>query len=92
MLAARNGLSADGTPIIRTAGELDELIDLGMVEARVRGNGTPFVIGKVIRYPHLGAITPDAFLLMTKQKDGSNLPSEQIFLKRFECLKESKGC
>lgn len=92
MLAVRNGLSSDGTPIIRTAGELDELSDLGMVEVRVRQDGTPFVAAKVMRYPNLGAITPDAYLVAIKQKDGSPLPSEARFVKKFECLKDVKNC
>ena len=92
MLAVRNGLSSDGTPIIRTAGELDELRDLGMVEVRVRQDGTPFVAAKVMRYPHLGAISPDAYLVIVKQKDGTPLISEAGFIKKFECLQDAKKC
>ena len=92
VLGARNGYSIDRTPIVRTATELDELQDLGMVEVRVRQNGTPFVAAKVMRYPHLGAITADAYLITVKQKDGSPLPSEASFTKEFECLKQANSC
>ena len=92
LLETRNGLSVDGTPIIRTAAELDELRDLGVVDIRVRQNGTPFIVGKVMRYANVGGITPDSYLVTVKRKDGSPLPSESIFIKKFECLKDAKGC
>jgi hypothetical protein len=92
ILAERNGISSDGTPIVRTADELDELSDLGMVEIRVRQDGPPFLAAKVMRYPDLGAITPDAYLVTVKQKDGSPLPAEGEFIRKFECLKDAKAC
>jgi hypothetical protein len=92
-LAARNGTSLDGTPIIRTAKEIEDLMLRGLVTQKVRGaddaSQSSFVIGKVIQNPESGAITADAFLLNVKKSDGAPLPSEKAFVDNFECLQKT---
>lgn len=92
-LGKRNGLSLDGTPILRTAKEIYEMTRLGMVKQRVRGNegtaGSPYVVAKVISDPTLGAITPDAFLIYVAGRDGRPLEAENGFKETFDCLQLS---
>jgi hypothetical protein len=92
-IGKRNGLSLDGTPILRTAKEIYEMTRLGMVKQSVRGmdgtGGSPFVIAKVIQDPTLGAITPDAFLIYVAGRDGRPLEAEKGFKDAFDCLQLS---
>lgn len=94
-LGKRNGLSVDGTPIIRTTYEIQQLILRNLISINTRGasggEGVPFVVGKVIEYPTLGAITDDAFLVYVKDFSGKPLDSEAFFVTTFECIK-SGGC
>ena len=91
MLAASNGTSTDGTPIIKTSAELASLISEGLVT--LGGNEkAPYAVAKVIQYPDRGGITPDAFLVYVKQADGQPLTSERHFLAQFECLKNGGTC
>jgi hypothetical protein len=87
----RNGYSLDETPIICTKSDLDELVQMGLVELRVRMDGPSFVVAKAIRDPQF-AIAPDAFLLPVTRSDGTHLPAEEAFVKQFECFKDGKGC
>jgi hypothetical protein len=95
-LTERNGVSLDGTPIIRTTKELDHLIAEGFVTvtqpALDEAYRTPFAIAKAIRFPETGGITPDAFLNYVKQKGDAPLDSEQHFVSTFECLKGNGKC
>ena len=96
LLASRNGLSVDGTPIIKTAKELESLSSDGLVTIRLAGpensDRQPYAIAKVIQHPELGAIAPDAFLLYTKKADGDPLAAEAHMITKFECLKAGGGC
>lgn len=90
-LSNQNGLSADGTPIIRTISELKQLQRRELVSITPRGdNGRtmPFIVGKVIQYPEY-AVTRDAFLLYTKDVQENPLASEEFFIKTFTCFQEN---
>lgn len=87
-LAKRNGESLDGTPIIRTVDEIQDMTRSNLITQRIKGinddGQPPFVIAHVIQDPTNGAIAPDAFLMDFKQ-----LQSETFFASEFECLKKS---
>lgn len=91
--ADKNGISLDGTPIIRTLKQLNELTRHGMVKLTVRGAGepkiSPFVAARVLTDPTDGAVADDAFLVFVEKPDGKPLDSEKIFLDNFECLKSA---
>ena len=95
-LRERNGLSLDGTPIIRTAKELDSLLDAGLVAIEQPSLDepyhTPFAVAKIVRYPESGGITPDAFLEYVKQSTGNPLDAEVHFVSMFECFKYGGKC
>ena len=94
-LAKRNGVSVDGTPIIRTARELEDLLSRGLITIRAGGSDadrTQFAVAKVLRSPELGAIAPDAFLIYAKEEDGDPLAAEAHFLSRFQCYQTTGLC
>lgn len=85
-LAQRNGLDADGTPIIRTISEIDNLFKLGLITKQTRPLNDPlrYAICPVIKDPTDGGIAPDQFLAYDKFADGS--PVEPHFLQNFLSL------
>ena len=95
-LAAQNGLSIDGTPIIRYADELKELENTGFVTITpAGGDGSgrmPFAVAKLLNTNALGSVAGDAFLIFVKAEGGNPLPTEQIFLSKFECLQSGSAC
>jgi hypothetical protein len=94
-IADRNGLSLDGTPIIRTKAEIQALLRRNLITVKVRSadnGGTSFAVAKIIQYPDMGAIAPDAFLVNVKQGNGEPLPSESFFVSDFECFKTEGRC
>lgn len=96
-LADKNGLSLDGTPIIRTVEEIQYLTRQGLVTQVIKGLDNPsvtsYVIGKVIEKPEAGAITPDAFLVPVQQRDdGERFHADAAFIQKFNCLKDSTYC
>lgn len=97
-LAKKNGLSLDGTPIIRTTGELNYLFRMEMTKQTIRGTNDksrpPFAIAKVLENPQKSAIAPDAFLLFVNQPGTTKpLPAEEFFVTNFGCLqKENDFC
>ncbi len=97
-LAEKNGLSLDGTPIIREVKELNDLTRREFVRQTIRGANNkshpPFKIAKIIDNLHKSAIAPDAFLLyVTRQDSNKPLPAEEYFVTNFECLQaESEFC
>lgn len=95
-IAQNNGLSLDGTPIIKTGDELDGLETLGCA---AEGNEDPggadggpvWLICPAIPDPRNGGIAPDAFLDVVRKRDGSVL--DRGFLNNFNCLKnQGKFC
>jgi len=95
-LAASNGRSLDGTPIIRTLAELESLNAQGLVtirQASPENSERPsFAVSKVLQYPERGAIAPDAFLVYIKEADGKPLDSETHFISLFECNQGTRAC
>jgi hypothetical protein len=92
-LGEKNGLSIDGTPIIRYSYEIsaladEELISLKTMAFHEEPFSQAFAIGPLIEDPRKGAIAFDAFLIMAAL-DGSPLPGEQIFARQFECLRKT---
>lgn len=94
-LAKQNGLSVDGTPIIKTEEELYALRKEGLVTVTQPSLDepyfTPFAIAKVIQVP-AGGITADAFLIYVKGSDGKPLPSEADIVSKFECYRAGGVC
>lgn len=96
LLMQRNGVSVDGTPIIRTAKEIDYLLEEGLITLTQpfadEVYQTPFAIAKIIRNPDQGGITKDSFLKYVVKQDGNPLDSEAHFLMTFECHKNGEKC
>ncbi|MDQ3798166.1 MAG: hypothetical protein M3384_01840 [Acidobacteriota bacterium] len=98
ILARRNGASLDGTPIIKTVEEIQDLTRKGLVTQIIKGLDNPsvvpsYVIGKVIQKPDAGAIAPDAFLIPVQQQaDGERFHADALFIERFNCFKDSTTC
>ncbi len=93
---ARNGTSFDGTPIIKTTGDILTLAREQLVRLKVRGEDDPtqmpYIAAKAIREPGGGSIAPDAFLHLTLGNDREPLPAEIKFKAIFECYKSSISC
>lgn len=88
-LAARNGLDLDGTPVIRTKGEVESLLSDGFVSIETPPIGGPdfrWFFCPVIEDPDDGAIAPDAFLEIVELEDGTPLPAELEIFELFHCL------
>lgn len=87
-LAKQNGLSLDGTPIIKNVFEIEDLTRRNLVTQKIKGLDNPaeapYAIAKVIKDPQRGAIAPDAFLL-----NDLGLAAERSFVQDFECLRVS---
>ena len=88
MFEQNNGISLDGTPIIKTARDLADLAYDGYISLRrpEHPEESYFLIAKVIEHPERGAVTPDAFLEYVKQPNGEPLSAEIRFVKIFECV------
>lgn len=89
-MGASNGISLDGTPIIRTLSELDNLLSKGLVQKRtVARDGSegvvPYAICPIMKDPREGGIAPDTFLAITRKPDGT--PVEAFFLNSYNSLK-----
>jgi len=95
-LAMLNGVSLDGTPIIRTLEELETLSSQGLVSIRQAGadnsKRSSFAVAKVLEFADRGAITPDAFLVYVRESDGTPLDAEAHFISKFECSQGSRAC
>ncbi|HEV2147990.1 MAG TPA: hypothetical protein VGR37_11360, partial [Longimicrobiaceae bacterium] len=90
-LEARNGTGADGTPIIRTTSEIDNLLQNGFLKLIKRADdgseGFPWVVCSIYEDPTQGAITSDAFLVLVPRDDGT--PVSQEHQDNFGCLQGS---
>jgi len=90
-LLAKNGASLDGTPIIKTADELNNDLEGNNCGAEFQldqggGDGGPvWLICPAIPDPRNGAIAPDAFLDQVLLPSG--LPLDPHFNLNFACLK-----
>ena len=102
-LGKKNGLSLDGTPILKFKTEIDELFKNELITMEKRGYvqnpalsgvsilpppvGTYAVAPVIDIYFAKGVIAPDAFLVMPT-RDGKPLPDEMMFVREFECLQQ----
>lgn len=88
-LRKRNGTALDGTPIIKTLSELDNLFSKGYAARRLRNpngsEGALYSICPVIKDPRNGGIAPDQFLAYTRKPDGT--PLEPSFVRNFDSLR-----
>jgi len=86
-LARRNGKSLDGTPIIESLSDINDLLGRGYITVRTRPDNDPlrYAICPVIEDPTDGGIALDQFLAITLKPDGT--PVEPKFLENFESLR-----
>jgi hypothetical protein len=86
-LARQNGKALDGTPIIASTSDIDNLLSRGYVTVTTRPNNDPlrYAICPVIEDPTDGGIARDQFLAITLKADGT--PVEPSFLENFESLR-----
>jgi hypothetical protein len=87
-LAQKNGLDLDGTPIIRTVGDVDRLFSKGLITKQTAPatSGLRYAICPVIKDPTDGGIAPDQFLAYTRLPDGTPL---EPFLRNFLSLQQT---
>ncbi len=88
-IAQRNGRDLDGTPIIASVSEIDNVASKGYITKTTRGlNDTlRYSICPVIKDPRNGGIAPDQFLAYTRNPDGT--PLEPSFLANFQSLQST---
>ena len=94
-LAAKNGTSLDGTPVLKTSAEIEGLVAAGYAQlVEFPDSPHPPVAGTnrylmcpVIPDPRSGAIAPDAYLVTIKRPDGSEVSPE--IRQNFECLQKT---
>jgi hypothetical protein len=88
-LQKKNGLALDGTPIIKTLSDLDNLLSKGFVAKRLRNpngsEGAVYSICPVVKDPRGFGIAPDQFLAFTRRADGT--PLEPNFVTNFDSLR-----
>lgn len=78
-LQAKNGAALDGTPIIRTTSEIDNLFSKGYVTKLTTGDASRYAICPEIRDPRDGGIAADAFSAgFIKRPDGSYLEPKLV--------------
>jgi hypothetical protein len=87
-LQERNGLALDGTPIIKTLSDLNNLLSKGYAAKRFRNpdgsEGPMYGICPVMKDPRRGAIAPGDTLAYVRKPDGT--PLEPEFLREFNSL------
>jgi hypothetical protein len=95
-LGQKNGFSTDGTPIIKTADELNNQIEAngcgaeGKQDVGGADGGAIWIICPAIIDPRNGAIAPDAFLDTVTLNQDHNRPADPAFNANFNCL-QTKG-
>lgn len=88
-LAADNGYTLDGTPVIKTVSEIENLLDDGLITITIPpddGVALRWFMCPVIEDPDGGAIQPDATLAVVSTPDGRPLPSHAQFEREFLCF------
>jgi hypothetical protein len=86
-LRIKNGTAKDGTPIIRTTSEINDLYSKGFITKSTRNDGLRYAVCPVMKDPRDGGIAPDAFYNPLKFADGSLV--EPRFATAFFNLKTS---
>lgn len=88
-LQQKNGLALDGTPIIKTKSELENLLSKGFAQKRFRNpdgsEGPMYGICPVIKDPTNGGIAPNDTLGQVRKADGT--PLEPEFTRQFDNLR-----
>ncbi|MGB9181997.1 MAG: hypothetical protein WCB68_22395 [Pyrinomonadaceae bacterium] len=88
-LQKKNGLALDGTPIIKTLSELENLFSKGFAAKRFRNpdgsEGPMYGICPVTKDPTDGGIPTDTTLAFVRKTDGT--PLEPYFVTNFDSLK-----
>lgn len=88
-LAKKNGRDLDGTAIIASVSEIEDLLKKGFITKTNRAINDPlrYAICPVTKDPTDGGIAKDQFLAITRKADGSAL--EQEFLDNFNSLQQT---
>jgi len=92
-LGRRNGISLDGTPIIKTADELNNDLEAngcgaeGQEDVGGADGGAVWIICPAIPDPRNGAIAPDAFLDQVRLPNGQ--PLDPAFTVNFNSLQRT---
>lgn len=89
-IAATNGRDLDGTPILTSPSQLDNLASKGLIEFRTRPVNDPvfrWVICPIPDDPRDGFIRPDAFIRDVKRANGT--PVFPALGNNFVCLKQT---
>lgn len=89
-IAATNGRDLDGTAILTSPSQVDNLASKGLIEVRTRPVDDPvfrWVICPIPEDPRDGFIRPDAFIRDVKRSDGSAV--FPALGKNFRCLQQS---
>jgi len=89
-IAATNGRDLDGTPILTSPSQIDNLVSKGFIELRTRpvNDGVfRWVICPIPEDPRNGFIRPDAFLRDVKRADGT--PVFPALGNNFRCLQQT---
>jgi hypothetical protein len=89
-IAATNGRDLDGTPVLTSPSQLDNLASKGLVEFRTRPIDDPvfrWVICPIPEDPRDGYIRPDAFIRDVKRTSGT--PVLPALGNNFRCLQQS---
>ncbi len=86
-MAQHNGRDLDGTAIIASVSEIDNLFSKGYITKTTRPLTDPlrYSICPVIKDPREGGIARDQFLAFTRKPDGTALEPE--FVQNFESLR-----
>lgn len=85
----KNGMGADDTPILKTMDDLRMMLKHDLIVADPIKTATPvYGIVPMISDPTNGVIAKDAFLWFAT-KDGTPLPTEEMFYRQFTCLQKT---
>ena len=92
LLLKKNGASADGTPTLRTVGEIEDFNRKGLVRLTRRDwlheQQPAFTLLRKWETVQRGGIAPDSYLVMVYDGKGRMLDNEKIFMDQFECLQK----
>lgn len=85
-LAKKNGLDLDGTPIIASASDIDNLTSRGYLLQQTFPLSSPthYSVCPIVKDPRNGGIAADQFLAYVKKADGT--PLEPDFVAQFNSL------
>lgn len=91
-LAERNGRDLDGTPVIRTLSEIEDLEDDGFITITVPPADGPALRWFMCPIPEDltdGTIAPDAHVEVVRQPNGLPLPASAEHVSMFHCLQDT---